>query len=179
MKSLKNEIINRIISIEGGYSNDPADSGGETNYGITKGTAMAYGYKGAMSKLPRELAFSIYEDKYWDSVKASLIACLAVSIAEEVVDTAINCGPSRASKFLQRSLNVLNNKEKHYQDIAVDGRIGNITLYALEQYLKVRDEAVLLSMLNVLQGAFYVELAERREKDEKFVYGWLKNRVIV
>jgi len=31
--------------------------------------------------------------------------------------------------------------------------------------------------LNCLQGAFYVELAEKREKDERFVYGWLLNRV--
>ncbi len=34
-----------------------------------------------------------------------------------------------------------------------------------------------LRALNALQGAFYVELAERRAKDEAFVYGWLLNRV--
>ena len=36
---------------------------------------------------------------------------------------------------------------------------------------------VLVVMLNALQGAFYVTLAERREKDERFVFGWFANRV--
>jgi len=38
---------------------------------------------------------------------------------------------------------------------------------------------VLCRALNCLQGAYYIELAERREKDERFVYGWLKNRVVL
>ncbi len=175
----KNSIIDQIIEVEGGYANDFSDSGGETNYGVTKQTARAYGYTGLMSELPRSLAFMIYEDKYWNSVQANAMIKLSIAITEEVVDTAINCGPGRASKFLQRSLNVLNNKEKYYKDIVADGRIGNMTLHALDQYLKAREESVLLTMLNVLQGAFYVRLAERREKDERFIFGWFKNRVIV
>jgi len=35
----------------------------------------------------------------------------------------------------------------------------------------------LYKMLNALQGAYYIELAERREKDEDFIYGWFKHRV--
>ena len=38
--------------IEGGYSNDPQDPGGETMYGITARLARAYGYTGAMRDLP-------------------------------------------------------------------------------------------------------------------------------
>jgi hypothetical protein len=34
-------------------------------------------------------------------------------------------------------------------------------------------------MLNSLQGSSYVEIAERREKDEKWIYGWFKNRVVM
>jgi hypothetical protein len=29
-------------------------------------------------------------------------------------------------------------------------------------------------MINCLQGSFYIELCERREKDEKYIFGWMK-----
>ena len=49
---------------------------------------------------------------------------------------------------------------------------------AEDEFVWVLDgEVVLVRALNSLQGAFYVELAEKRQKDEAFVYGWLLNRV--
>ncbi len=36
-----NRFIERVLSHEGGYVNHPQDPGGETNWGITKRTAMA------------------------------------------------------------------------------------------------------------------------------------------
>ena len=41
---LKEKIISEIIRIEGGYVNDPSDSGGETRYGITKAVALENNY---------------------------------------------------------------------------------------------------------------------------------------
>ncbi|MFX9027564.1 glycosyl hydrolase 108 family protein, partial [Acinetobacter baumannii] len=32
-------LINAVIDREGGYANNPADSGGPTNFGITQGVA--------------------------------------------------------------------------------------------------------------------------------------------
>ena len=55
----------RTVGIEGGYSNDPDDSGGETNWGITKATAVAYGYTGPMRDMPRETAHGIYLNGWW------------------------------------------------------------------------------------------------------------------
>lgn len=79
-------------------------------------------------------------------------------------------GSKRAGEFLQRALNVLNNKEEYYNDITVDGAIGNITLSRLKAFAKKRfddeGENVIIEMIICLQGAFYVELSERREKDE-------------
>lgn len=179
-EDLQKKIIDKIIEIEGGYVNDPSDSGGKTNWGITEKVARQNGYIGSMRHLPRELAFSIYVDKYWNSVSATEIAIESNAVAKEVVDTAINMGPKRASKFLQRSLAVLNNRGTLYPDIKVDGDVGPKTISALKSFLKHRGyqgERVLVSMLNALQGAHYVELAEVREKDEKFVYGWFLHRV--
>lgn len=41
-----NPVIDGILSLEGGYVNNPADRGGATNWGITEATARAFGYKG-------------------------------------------------------------------------------------------------------------------------------------
>lgn len=176
---IKERIINQIIRVEGGYVNDPLDSGGETNYGITEGAARLYGYGGPMCDMPRAVAFEIYSARYWDALKADRLVELSEGVAEEVVDAAVNMGPGRAANFLQRALNVLNKQSRLYADLKTDGIIGGRTLEALEVYLINRSERVLLVALNCLQGAAYIKLAECRAKDEKFIYGWLKNRVVL
>lgn len=178
--SIKYNIINEIIRIEGGYVNDPSDSGGETNYGITIAVARKYGYKGEMIDLPKETAFKIYSSMYWDSMNLDIIEGISSELAEELADTGVNMGIGRAATFLQRSLNVLNNSQEIYKDLKVDGDIGGKTIDALKSFVKARGDegkAILFKMLNCLQGEFYISLAERREKDEKFIYGWFKNRV--
>ena len=181
MNSVKKRVIDNIIEVEGGYVNDPSDSGGETNYGITKRAARKYGYKGSMKDLPRSLAFEIYEKRYWDSMWLDEVQkIVSEKVVKELADTAVNMGVSIASEFLQRSLNVLNNRGQDYSDLKVDGHIGVKTLNALKVFMSKRGtegESVLYRMLNCLQGAFYITLAERREKDEKFIFGWFKNRV--
>ena len=180
MSKLKNNIINGIIEREGGYVNDPSDSGGETKYGITKRVARSYGFKGKMRNLTRDYAYMIYSKMYWHKLHLDTIEDLSLLIAEEMADTGVNMGVGRAGEFLQRSLNVLNNRGQYYNDLIVDGAVGQKTVNALKSFLSLRGakgEAVLYKMLNALQGAFYVKLAERRVKDEKFMFGWFNNRV--
>ena len=58
--------------------------------------------------------------------------------------------------------------------------IGPRTLAALKTYIYIRKEVgctVLYRALNALQGAFYISLVERRQKDEKYIFGWFANRV--
>ena len=177
MNPLKHRIIDGIINAEGGHVNDPSDSGGETNFGITKAVAVVNGYYGDMRLMPRDFAFTIYCSQYWDSLAGDSLVALSESIAYEVIDTGVNMGINRAAKFLQRCINVFNQEGRLYNDIVVDGDIGHATMAALTAFITLRDESVMLKALNCMQGAFYIELAERREKDEAFVYGWLKNRV--
>ena len=181
MGALKQRIIDGIIDVEGGYVDDPSDSGGETNFGVTVSVARANGYHGPMRDMLRKVAYDIYTAKYWDKVCGDQLTALCEPVAKEVVDTAVNMGPGRAGKFLQRSLNVLNNRARLYPDLVVDGDIGPSTLSALAEYLEKRSDgvSVLVRALNCLQGAFYIKLAERREKDERFVYGWFKHRVVI
>ncbi len=176
----KTDIIYRVISIEGGYVNNPNDSGGETKYGITKRVAIENGYNGDMENLSYETAFSIYEKKYWNAMDLDDISRITgFEISNELFDTAVNMGVRQASEFLQRALNLLNNKERYYDDLLVDGVIGEITMQNIKYLIdrRVDSKKVLYNMLNCMQGNFYIELAERRPKDETFVLGWFKHRV--
>lgn len=173
-------LIDGIIGREGGYSNHPADRGGETMWGITIGVARANGYSGPMRDMPREVARGIYLRKYVTGPGFGSIMTLSEKIAEELVDTGVNMGPGVASLFLQHALNALNNRGKLYNDIIEDGDVGTATFNALRAYLKARKgegEAVMLKALNCLQGARYIELAGKRTANEAFLYGWLRTRI--
>lgn len=172
----------KVVLIEGGYSDNPADSGGKTMYGVTEAVARAAGFSGLMRDLSPSQARSIYKARYWDVLRLDDVDELSPSVAHEVFDTAVNCGVGVAGTFLQRALNALNRQEKDYDDIVADGIVGLMTLAALRAYLKKRGnegELVMMRALNSLQGARYIELAERREKDEQFLYGWMLNRVVI
>lgn len=175
------EIINKIIRVEGGYVDHEHDRGGATNYGITERVARNNGYTGHMKDLPLELARDIYRNQYIIKPGYDKVAELSVPVAVELSDTGVNMGTSRASVFLQRALNVLNRNEKDYRDIAADGKIGPNTLATLYQYLQIRGtedgEIVLLSVLNCLQGMRYIEIAEHDKTQEDFVFGWFKHRI--
>jgi lysozyme family protein len=174
------QIIEDVLRAEGGYVNDPKDAGGETNWGITIATARAAGYSGAMRDLPRETAKGIYRRRYVEAPGFGAIIGMSPAIAAELVDTGVNMGPAVAARFLQRTLNALNRNGRDWPDIAVDGIVGPGTHRALKQALAARGadgERVILRALNALQGARYIELAEGRQANERFVFGWLDKRV--
>jgi len=167
---------------EGGYAYDPDDSGGETNWGITKRVARENGYAGMMKDLSHEKAEEIAKSEYWNPLNLDHISELHPELAHEIFDTGFNMGQGRAAVFFQRCLNVFNTRGADYTDIVVDGDIGPGTLLALSSLYNVRGKAgkiVMLRAMNSLQGAGYIELAERREKDEKYVRGWFLNRVVI
>lgn len=175
-------IIDAILKIEGEkFTDDPSDSGGATKWGVTEKVAREYGYYGDMRDLTRVEAGRIFYTRYLVKIRYETLLHYSRLIADEMADTSINMGHERAIEFLQRSLNIYNNRGTLYPDTEVDGIMGEHTLHCLSEYISFRgDEGirVLYSTLNSLQGAFYVELAERREKDEKYTYGWHKNRVL-
>ena len=174
------DAITNIIKVEGGYTNDPNDNGGETNFGITVAVARAFGYTGPMESMTQQIARDIYAQRYWHAPRFSDVAVVSELLAEELLDTGVNMGPATAGKFLQRALNVLNQGDKTYPNISVDGAVGNMTITALKAFLAARGkagEAVLFRMLNAQQSVRYIELAESKVSQETFEYGWQLNRV--
>jgi len=173
----------RVVMIEGGYSDNPIDSGGRTKYGVTESVARAYGYTGEMRDLSFGTARAIYRERYWDVLKLDEVELLAPRVAAELFDTSVNCGPGVAGTFLQRALNIFNRGGSLYPEVVVDGLVGRMTLAALSAYMRVYSrysadaEVVMVRALNAQQGAFYLDLATKRPKDEEFVFGWFRNRV--
>jgi len=175
------ELVDGLIEREGGFVDHPADRGGATNYGITEAVARAHGYAGPMALLPRSEAEAIYRRLYWSRPRFNQVATRSSRIAAELFDTGANMGPGVAATFLQRALTALNRNGKDYPDLVPDGRVGPLTLSALDRFLTVRGrergETVLMRALEALQGERYLRLAEKRPANEAFLYGWLANRL--
>ena len=172
----------QLLQKEGGYSDNPHDNGGKTMRGITEHVARSNGYTGDMRDLSDDWARRIYRAEYWDHLRLDEVEFLSPAIAHELFDTGVNCGTGVALKFLQRALNAMNKSQSHYTDVAIDGQMGNRTLEALGAYIARRGPegiTVLMRVLNALQGEHYIRIAERREVNETFTYGWFLNRVFL
>jgi len=171
--SLRDSIIFGVLGIEGGWSDDVRDSGGRTNYGITEAVAKAHRLD--VRRITKAQAIDIYVSDYWDVLCLDSIAEACPVVAERLFDIGVNMGTGRAAEWLQRILNALNQNARLWPDIAVDGALGDETLSAFSAYIGARGTSgctVLVDYLRAMQGHFYIDLAERRPKDEAFVYGW-------
>jgi len=175
------QYLDDLIKREGGYVNNPADRGGATKFGITEAVARTNGFKASMKDLPLEVAKSIYRKQYWISPRFDQVNVISSLVAEELLDTGVNCGTGFAKPLLQRALNLLNNQGKAgFPDLEVDGVYGSVTLNALKTLLAKRGkegEKVLLRVLNIMQGQRYIEICERNPSQEQFFYGWIRNRI--
>lgn len=121
MKSSYPLSIKLVLKHEGGYVNHPSDPGGATNKGITQATynswRKAHGQSVRSVKLIEQSEVeAIYKKNYWDKVRGD---DLPVGIDYAVFDFAVNSGPARAAKFIQRLAGV-----------PADGIIGPATVAA-------------------------------------------------
>ena len=149
------KIIEFILSIEGGYVNNPNDPGGETKYGISKRRYPNLDIK----NLTKEQAKQLYYKDYWHPSKSYALPSRIDAIH---FDAAVNLGIKRANKLLQQSVN---NISKH--KLIVDGIIGPKTLGTI---VAIKDYK-LLEKEYLLQRIFYYFKIGRRLR--KFFYGWI------
>lgn len=101
------ECERRVLLSEGGYTNDPRDPGGPTNFGITLHDARSYWKPSASAEdvrsMPRAIAEGIYKTKYWDKVGGD---DLPAGVDYAVFDYAVNSGVARAMRVLDSTLAV-------------------------------------------------------------------------
>ena len=146
-----------VLVDEGGNDDDPADHGGRTSRGITQREYNAWRAEGALPQrdvwqATKQEIEQIYRSEYWDPFCDDF----PPGIDYLYFDFAVNAGPARAAKTLQRALGVI-----------ADGRIGPIT----RQAIKAVDPLALISRFSNSKRDFYRNLHQPR-----FLNGWL-NRV--
>ena len=73
---------------------------------------------------------------------------------------------------------MLNKQGTLYEDITADGKIGPVTLATLSACLDVLPESLIYNYLNLLQGSYFIERIEKREKNEEFAHGWIQRIII-
>lgn len=138
-----------ILHHEGGYVNHPRDPGGATNRGITRKTLSNFLGRGAsisdVKNISHKTVSEIYYKNYWRNSQCHV---LPSGIDLIVFNAAVNCGPRRAARFLQRALNKLGKK------VLVDQDIGNKTVSALHSI----DTMVLIDQFVSIQMAYYKRL---------------------
>ena len=179
------EAFDITLGHEGGYTDDPVDVGGETYCGISrrynpgwegwsfidqKKTTNGPIKNGARFDAINPSVESFYKEKYWDPFLGDEIA--DQPIANELFDTGVNMGISRAIKFLQVALNCLNRNQSLFDDLVEDGKMGRRTLAALDTIPQERD--LIYKLMNVLQGMHYIEYMRQSPTQEKYARGWFK-----
>ena len=148
------EIIEQVLEHEGGYVDDPTDSGGETKYGISK---RAYPDED-IKALTVEKAKELYKRDYWDRFK---VDNLPDRIRHIYFDMCVNMGGGRATKILQEACN-----SKNSNKIDVDGGIGKDTIKASANLEDFR--------LRAYRVMFYAELVMKKPEQERFWVGWFR-----
>lgn len=121
------QALARVLRAEGGYVDHPLDPGGATNMGITRRTLARWRKvapwwrlpKSAVRTLGRSEAERIYKSLYWDRCAGDR---LPAGLDLAVFDFAVNSGPQRAVKTLQKLVGA-----------RPDGIIGDLTMSALRK----------------------------------------------
>jgi lysozyme family protein len=119
--------IRRLLSHEGGYTNDRRDpgnwTGGAVGVGQLKGTKFgiaANTYPDLdIRNLTLDQAMAIYRRDFWDRAGCNRLPPV---VAFQLLDGAVNSGIPQALRWLQRAAGV-----------AADGVIGPVTLAAIKR----------------------------------------------
>jgi lysozyme family protein len=144
--------ILKTIKKEGGYVNDPHDSGGETKYGISKRSWPQVD----IAKLTVWDAFKIYKQWYADPLRIKEID--NPRIGWKIFDVGVNAGLVRAVKLAQEVTGA-----------EVDGIMGPQTIHAINE----TDEATFFMHFIPALEAFYADIVERNPTQQKFMRQWL------
>ena len=162
---------------EGGYSNDPNDPGGETNWGITVSDARANGYTGNMQAMTWTQAVAIYKSEYWINPQLDQLCLIDDLLARKLLDAGINQGTQLVNEFLQTALTVLCNGGKSFVSPGgIDGALGPKTRASLQAFYNLRGteaRAVMMAAVVAQQVARYFSLEGENAALGEYEYGWM------
>lgn len=173
-------ILTGIYKDEGGHVNHPSDPGGETNLGVTIAVARDKGYKGPMKLFPKQCdgpedvcGDRIYFENYMQEPGYLPIILASPAVGEEIVNSAVNFGTPRPSRWVQQSLNEMCPASK----LADDGRVGPVTHAAFDRCEAIYFCVTMLDKLDAKQRAEYDRLVRVNPKLKVFHRGWVNHRI--
>lgn len=152
-----------VLKHEGGYGNDPNDSGGPTNFGITQhDLAVHRGHPVTAADVENMTvaeAGAIYLDTYWKPYLLDYI--LSFKVSAIIFDQGVLSGTHTAVKLAQQAVGV-----------NPDGLMGAITIGAIN----AAAPTALANKILDLCAQHYKDIASSVPKDQVFLKGW-ENRV--
>lgn len=149
-----------ILKQEGGYSNNPVDSGGATNFGVTQTTYDAYRRSKGLPQQPVQYILQaevsdIYYPGYWEAAHCDM---LPAPLDLCVFDMAVNSGPAASIKTLQGAAGV-----------TADGDYGP----ASQAAVAACDPTSLAYDFEQGHAALYRTIVARNPSQGIFLNGWL------
>jgi lysozyme family protein len=145
--------LTQLIGLEGKYTNDPNDPGGETKWGISKRSYPDVD----IANLSRDDAAAIYERDFWNKLRCSE---LPDAVGRMCFQSAVNVGAWVAARCLQRALG-----------LTADGVIGAQTISAAQHY---PDPVELLALVGTETVFGYL----LDQNFDRYGRGWIKRAFI-
>jgi lysozyme family protein len=154
-------MLSDVIRREGGFNDNPLDRGSATNFGITLAALTTWRQRPTTAEDVRNLteneARAIYTSRYLTEPGLNKIADpYVLSLA---FDCAVNHGPQRVIRWLQKIVGVLD-----------DGNLGPVTEIAVNSYEPIR----LYHKLLARRIVFYGEIINNDRSQAAFALGWLR-----
>jgi len=149
------ECLDLVLKSEGGYVDDPRDSGGRTNLGVTQKSLEEWlGHdvdEKFMRKLTPEMVEPFYEQKYWRPCYAGV---LPRGLNYLMFSAGVMSGPGRSVKLLQQAIGCVS-----------DGVIGSRT----REQIRNSNIATLITKFSEARREYYRTL----KSFPVFGKGWL------
>ena len=176
------EAIKHLLPLEGGYSNNPKDPGGPTDFGISlkfiKDAQIDINSDGKINiedimALNPQKASDIYKKEWWDRYGYGKLN--SQLIANKLFDLSVNAGPYQSHVIAQRANNQVKIRNSIWVD--ADGVMGVNTVSALNNLTTYGKEGSLLQAIKDNAILFYVKLVLNNSSLDGFLLGWVRRAV--
>lgn len=170
------DAIEFLLPREGGLSENPNDSGGITNFGISlrflrslsSEKLRRYGIfepvnDNTIKLLTISQAKFIYKGEFWEGNRLDEIE--SQQLVNYIFDMYVNHGIAQANKLVQRAVCAATFMRNYLRD---DGLLGDKTISAINSLGEQ-----LLPITMAIRSEFYRNLVVLRPKDEANLDGWL------
>ncbi len=149
------QILDRLIKREGGYSNDKNDPGGETKYGISKRSYPQLDIKNLTIQQAKEVYIKDF------IVPHQLNQIKDEDIFEDILDWLVHSGASvvKSKERVKRLQQLL--------DVEIDGVVGPETISAINKRGKSLERLILMDRLFFLLGL----------TRHKYIKGWVRRLI--